>query len=88
MEQLEVSGVLDNFRRIIGESGAPHRGFVFADSDLYKTIEAVAWEIARSGTTRFDNWLDEVIDLIGKGPGQHGIRHDLDPGRTSGQEVR
>ncbi|HLQ80427.1 MAG TPA: glycoside hydrolase family 127 protein, partial [Brachybacterium sp.] len=47
--QLETSGVIDNFRRLIGESGAPHRGFVFADSDLYKVIEAVAWEIGRSG---------------------------------------
>ena len=42
IEQLEVSGVLDNFRRVVGESSAAFRGFWFADSDLYKVIEAVA----------------------------------------------
>ena len=66
ISNLETSGVLDNFRRVIGESGAGYRGFVFADSDLYKTIEAVAWEIARSGTSRWDAWLDQVIELVGR----------------------
>lgn len=66
IEQLEVSGVLDNFRRVVGESGAAYRGFVFADSDLYKVVEAVAWEVARSGTSAFDGWLDEVIALVGR----------------------
>jgi DUF1680 family protein len=66
IEQLEDSGVLDNFRRLVGESTAEHRGFVFADSDLYKVIEAVAWEIARSGTDAFDGWLDDVIGLVAR----------------------
>ncbi|WP_246465072.1 glycoside hydrolase family 127 protein [Ruania alkalisoli] len=63
---LETSGVIDNFRRVIGESGADYRGFVFADSDLYKTIEAVAWEIGRTGTHEWDAWLDDVIDLVAR----------------------
>ena len=66
IDALETSGVLDNFRRVIGESGADYRGFVFADSDLYKVIEAVAWEIARSGTHAFDTWLDEVVALAAR----------------------
>ncbi|WP_129336141.1 glycoside hydrolase family 127 protein [Cellulomonas endophytica] len=66
IERLEASGVLDNLRRVVGESGAAYRGFVFADSDLYKTIEAVAWEIARSGTGAFDGWLDDVIALVAR----------------------
>ena len=64
IEQLEASGVLDNFRRVVGESGAAYRGFVFADSDLYKVVEAVAWEIARTGTSAFDDWLDQVVALV------------------------
>ena len=51
---------------MIGESEAEWRGFWFADSDLYKTIEAVAWEIARTGTTDFDAWLDDVIGLVAR----------------------
>lgn len=73
--QLETSGVIDNFRRLIGESGAPHRGFIFADSDLYKVIEAVAWEIGRSGTTAHDAWLDEMIALIGRVQEPSGYLH-------------
>ena len=66
IEQLEVSGVIDNFRRVVGESEAEYRGFYFADSDLYKVIEAVGWEIARTGTTAFDAWLDDVIGLVAR----------------------
>jgi len=66
IEQLEVSGVLDNFRRLLAESDAEFRGPVFADSDLYKVIEAVAWEIARTGTRAFDSWLDDVIALVAR----------------------
>lgn len=73
--QLETSGVIDNFRRLVGESGAGHRGFVFADSDLYKVIEAVAWEIGRSGTTAHDAWLDEVIALIARVQEPSGYLH-------------
>ena len=73
--QLETSGVIDNFRRLVGESGAEHRGFVFADSDLYKVIEAVAWEIGRSGTTVHDDWLDEMIALIARSQEPSGYLH-------------
>lgn len=75
IDRLETSGVIDNFRRVIGESGAPHRGFVFADSDLYKVIEAVAWEIGRSGTTAHDVWLDEMIALIDRVQEPSGYLH-------------
>jgi DUF1680 family protein len=60
---------------VIGESGAAHRGFVFADSDLFKVIEAVAWEIGRSGTTRFDRWLDEMVDLVRRVQEPSGYLH-------------
>ncbi|AXK45266.1 glycoside hydrolase family 127 protein [Brachybacterium saurashtrense] len=73
--QLESSGVIDNFRRLLGESGAPYRGFVFADSDLYKVIEAVAWEIGRSGTTAHHAWLDEMIALITRAQEPSGYLH-------------
>jgi Beta-L-arabinofuranosidase, GH127 len=55
-----------NFRRLLGESDAQLRGPVCADSDLYKVIEAVAWEIARAGTRSFDAWLDDAITLVAR----------------------
>ncbi|GAA2273689.1 glycoside hydrolase family 127 protein [Glycomyces scopariae] len=56
---------LDYYRRVLGESDAANPGFV-ADTDVYKTIEAAAWEIARTGTTAWDDWLDEAVGLIGR----------------------
>ena len=68
IDQLEAAGNLDNYRRLVGDidPATPYRGFIFADSDVHKVIEAVAWEIGRSGTTAFDGWLDEVIDLLAR----------------------
>ncbi|WP_082099474.1 glycoside hydrolase family 127 protein [Demequina maris] len=47
VERIESTGVLDNLRRLVGDSDAPFRGPLFADSDLHKTLEAIAWEAAR-----------------------------------------
>jgi DUF1680 family protein len=47
---LEASGALDNLRRLVGLTAAPYRGQRFADSDVYKTLEAVAWELGRAPT--------------------------------------
>jgi DUF1680 family protein len=55
---LESSGNLDNFRRIVGLSDAPYRGFPFNDSDVYKTLEAIAW----SSVERIDPVLDEFAN--------------------------
>ena len=63
---LEESGTLDNFRRLLGESDAPHRGMPFQDSDLFKHLEALAWEYARSGNPRVDDELAAAATLVGR----------------------
>ncbi|OJX97668.1 MAG: hypothetical protein BGO96_11975 [Micrococcales bacterium 73-15] len=78
--KIEEWGILDNLRRVVGESGKDFRGFWFADSDLYKVIEAVAWEIARTGTTEFDAWLDDVIGLVGRVQEPTGYVHSYHQG--------
>lgn len=64
LEQLETSGVLPNLRRVVGESDADYTGYMFADSDLYKTLEAIGWEIGRTGTTEFDGFLADSLALL------------------------
>lgn len=64
LRMLEESGAMDNLRRLVGESDAPHVGFMFADTDVYKTAEAIGWEIARTGTERYDEWLTGTADLL------------------------
>jgi uncharacterized protein len=58
------SGVLDNLRRIVGRSDAPFRGFWFADTDLYKTLEAIGWDRARPDGSDHGAFLDEAIELL------------------------
>ncbi|GAA0571247.1 glycoside hydrolase family 127 protein [Paractinoplanes ferrugineus] len=41
--QLSAYGNLDNLRRVTGDSDAEFRGMWFADTDVYKTLEAVGW---------------------------------------------
>jgi uncharacterized protein len=48
---LEEHGVVDNFRRLAGQSDTPRRGPVYIDSDLYKWIEAAAWALASNETS-------------------------------------
>lgn len=61
---LEDSGVLPNLRRVVGESDAEYVGYQFADSDLYKTLEAIGWEIGRTGTQDWDGFLADTLDLL------------------------
>ncbi len=63
LRQLEVAGNLDNLRaaaRPAGDTGgkAGYHGPVFMDSDIYKTLEAIGWELARDpgGGTGSDIW--------------------------------
>lgn len=55
--RLETSGALGNLR-----GDRPHVGMWFSDSDVYKTLEAVAWQHGRApGDTGF---FDAVVDLL------------------------
>ncbi len=48
---LEVNGRMDNFRRLTGKSAGTQRGPVYADSDIYKWIEAAGFAL-QSGERR------------------------------------
>jgi uncharacterized protein len=50
IDRLELSGNLANLRRLAGRSDGAFAGMWFADSDVYKTMEAAAWEAGRSGS--------------------------------------
>jgi DUF1680 family protein len=63
---LEAAGNLDNFRRVLGETDAPYRGFVFNDSDIYKTLEALAWSLANNPDPTLDAYIDYVAGLLSK----------------------
>jgi uncharacterized protein len=58
IEQLEAAGNLANLRRLRDPSIGEFRGLRFADSDLYKVLEAVGWEGGWS------EWVDGVVALL------------------------
>jgi len=54
IEQLTAYGNLANLRRVTGDSDEKFAGMWFADTDVYKTLEAIAWETGRTrGTSEF-----------------------------------
>ena len=54
---MERLGWTANFDRVARGEEAPSAGREFADSEIYKLLEALAWESARSG----DAWVEETF---------------------------
>jgi DUF1680 family protein len=64
-ESMERVGWVENFRAAIRGTLAEDRvGRVFTDSEIYKTMEAMAWEIARKPSGELSDRLTELADLV------------------------
>jgi DUF1680 family protein len=57
---LERDGSLDNLRTLSG----PHRGLWFSDSDVYKVLEAVAWEMGRVPSEELNGSVTELCAVL------------------------
>jgi hypothetical protein len=63
-DELERAGTLENLRIAAGRASGTRRGRVFSDSDVYKWLEAVAWELGRQPSDRLESLARETIDLV------------------------
>ena len=62
MERLEW---IANFRHAAqGTIAGNHHGMMFADSEIYKLMEAMAWEVGRSGSADAAQRLGELTETI------------------------
>ncbi|MDB5244130.1 MAG: hypothetical protein JWP57_4759, partial [Spirosoma sp.] len=62
---LERVGWVENFRASIRGTLATERvGRLFTDSEIYKTMEALAWESARKDSPDFTKRLEELAELV------------------------
>ena len=61
---LEQAGNLTNLRIAAGLAEGDFSGYWFADSDVYKWLEAVAWELGRGDDNALQEMADEAIGLI------------------------
>ena len=64
LARLEASGNLDNLRRLRQPERGGFRGRWFADSDIYKTLEAIGWETGRAGDRGWSGFVDETVALL------------------------
>lgn len=62
--RLESAGNLDNLRLAAGTGGGAFRGPIFMDSDVYKWLEAAAWEYARQPSESLLAAQREVTALV------------------------
>ena len=70
-------GWLGNLENAAGKEKYEHRGREFADSEIYKLIEAMSWEHARSGGTELDEVLEAFIDKLAEAQDPDGYLHTL-----------
>ncbi len=62
--KLADGGVLDNFAVAAGRVPGSYRSLRFADSDLYKWLEATAYLLAEQDDATIRRDVDEVIELL------------------------
>jgi uncharacterized protein len=65
-ERVHAAGNLDDLALAASGTVAPeaYRGPLFMDSDVYKWLEAAAWELARRPSDELRKRLDEVVELV------------------------
>nr|WP_255429945.1 beta-L-arabinofuranosidase domain-containing protein [Streptomonospora sp. PA3] len=61
LDWMEHLGWTANFDRVAqGATGGPRPGWQFSDSEIYKLLEALAWEYGRTG----EGWANEVLESL------------------------
>ena len=64
LRQLETAGNLANLRLAIGAGSGEYQGPQFMDSDLYKTLEAIAWEVTRAPSDPLTTFAAQATELL------------------------
>ncbi|MBV9796286.1 MAG: glycoside hydrolase family 127 protein [Actinobacteria bacterium] len=62
--QLEAAGSFENFKAAAAGSHGEYHGPVYQDGEVYKWLEALAWERARADDPQLAAWQQEVTGLI------------------------
>jgi DUF1680 family protein len=64
---MERSGWLANFDRVAGgTTGRDRPGWCFSDSEVYKLLEALAWEYGRTGRGEVDDAVRRLTARVGR----------------------
>jgi DUF1680 family protein len=63
-DELERSGCIDNFRIVSGEKDGFREGWVFADSDAYKWLDAACKIYKQTQSANLLGKIDQILSLI------------------------
>jgi len=74
IEQLFSFGAVANLEHVAEGRGPglPHRGLHFTDSDVYKILEAIAWDSVRGTSRSVRVFVDDLSALIARAQRQDG----------------
>jgi hypothetical protein len=72
MRMLLETGTIENFRVAIGTSRAEYRLPLFRDSDLYKVLEAIAWERAHGYDAPQERFFEASVAVIAEAQAHDG----------------
>jgi DUF1680 family protein len=70
-------GWLGNFEQAAAGAKYEHRGREFADSEIYKLIEAISWERASGAPTALEEILEEFANKLAAAQDPDGYLHTL-----------
>ncbi|WP_433440535.1 glycoside hydrolase family 127 protein [Nonomuraea sp. CA-141351] len=74
-ERVRESGAFANLELAARGAGGEHRGKVFSDSDVYKWLEAVAWERGQAESDDLARSYKEAADLVAAAQDPDGYLH-------------
>jgi uncharacterized protein len=66
LRQLESAGNLDNLRLAASGVNSGYRGSAFMDSDVYKTLEAISWQLGRTADPQLADFAAATTTLLAK----------------------
>lgn len=61
---LERDGSVDNLRDAAAGAPSDHRGMWFSDSDVYKMLEGLSWDLGRGPTAQLSDAVAALIDVV------------------------
>ncbi|GAA2205222.1 glycoside hydrolase family 127 protein [Nonomuraea monospora] len=73
--RIRESGAFANLEAAARGAGGEHRGKVFADSDVYKWLEALAWERGRADSDGLARAYEEAAGLVAAAQAPDGYLH-------------
>ncbi|WP_422117849.1 glycoside hydrolase family 127 protein [Brachybacterium sp. UNK5269] len=76
-DQLEASGTFRNFRVVGGAERGEASGMIFQDSDVYKWLEAVAFELGREDDAELRSMAREVSAMIASAQQEDGYLNSV-----------